>query len=110
MVFKTSDISIEALLLQLGLRCDRWVDLEVIDKQTDWILDNMILLESLPKKVRGDLTNLRSNNVLKRRKTIVSLCRRLARYIEAAVLAKRKQVYINKKTESRYSYRLLICS
>ena len=107
MVFKKSDISIEALLLKLGLRCDRWVDLEVIDKQTDWILDNMILLESLPKKVRGDLTNLRSNNVLKRRKTIVSLCRRLARYIEAAVLAKRKQVYINKKTISRYSYRLI---
>ena len=104
---KISNISIEALLLQLGLRCDRWVDLEVIDKQTDWILDNMILLESLPKKVRGDLTNLRSNNVLKRRKTIVSLCRRLARYIEAAVLAKRKQVYINKKTISRYSYRLI---
>tara|TARA_B110000858_G_C17647365_1_gene401016 strand:- start:132 stop:461 length:330 start_codon:yes stop_codon:yes gene_type:complete len=104
---KISNISIEALLLQLGLRCDRWVDLEVIDKQTDWILDNMNLFDTLPKKVQGDLKNLKSNNVLKRRKTIVSLCRRLARYIEAAVLAKRKQVYINKKTESRYSYRLI---
>ena len=104
---KISNISIEALLLQLGLRCDRWVDLEVIDKQTDWILDNMNLFDTLPKKVQGDLKNLKSNNVLKRRKTIVSLCRRLARYIEAAVLAKRKQVYINKKTISRYSYRLI---
>ena len=104
---KISNISIEALLLQLGLRCDRWVDLEVIDKQTDWILDNMILLESLPKKVRGDLTNLRSNNVLKRRKTIVSLCRRLARYIQAAIIRKRRQLYIDKKTISRYSYRLI---
>ena len=107
MVFKKSDISIEALLLKLGLRCDRWVDLEVIDRQTDWILDNMTLFDNLPKKIKGDLTNLRSENVLKRRKTIVSLCRRLARYIEAAVLAKRKQVYINKKTISRYSYRLI---
>ena len=107
MVFKKSDISIEALLLQLGVRCDRWTDLEVIDKQTDWILDNMNLFDTLPKKVQGDLKNLKSNNVLKRRKTIVSLCRRLARYIAAAVLAKRKQVYINKRTESRYSYRLI---
>ena len=104
---KISNISIEALLLKLGLRCDRWVDLEVIDRQTDWILDNMTLFDNLPKKIKGDLTNLRSENVLKRRKTIVSLCRRLARYIEAAVLAKRKQVYINKKTISRYSYRLI---
>jgi len=104
---KISNISIESLLLQLGLRCDRWVELEVIDKQTDWILDNMNLLESLPKKVRGDLTNLRSNNVLKRRKTICALCRRLARYIQAAILRKRKQVYINKRTESRYIYKLI---
>ena len=104
---KISNISIEALLLQLGLRCDRWVDLEVIDKQTDWILDNMNLFDTLPKKVQGDLKNLKSNNVLKRRKTICALCRRLARYIEAAVLRKRRQIYINKKTESRYSYRLI---
>ena len=107
MVSQKIDISIEALLLKIGLRCDRWVDLEVIDRQTEWILDNMTLFDNLPKKIKGDLTNLRSENVLKRRKTICALCRRLARYIQAAIIRKRRQLYINKKTISRYSYRLI---
>ena len=107
MVSKNSDILIEALLLQLGLRCDRWVDLEVIDNQTKWILENIEMLDSLPKKVKGNLINLTSNDTLKRRKCICALCRRLAGYIEAAIIRKRKQVYINKKTESRYSYLLI---
>jgi len=110
MVSQKNDISIEALLLKIGLSRDKWTDLEVIDAQTDWILDNMNLFEHLPKNVRGNLSNLRSVDTLKRRKTICALCRRLARYIEAAIIRKKKQIYINKKTESRYSYRLLICS
>ena len=105
MISKNSDI--QALLLQMGLRLDKWVSLDVLDEKTEWILDNMTLFDDLPKKIKGDLTNLRSENVLKRRKTICALCRRLARYIEAAVLRKRRQIYINKKTESRYSYRLI---
>ena len=104
---KISNISIEALLLKIGLRCDRWVDLEVIDKQTNWILDNMNLFEHLPKNVRGNLSNLRSVDTLKRRKTICALCRRLARYIEAAIIRKKRQVYIDKKTVSKYSYKLV---
>ena len=102
-----SNLAIEDILTQIGLRLDKWVSLDVLDEKTDWILENMALFDNLPKKIRGNLSNLSSQDTLKRRKTICALCRRLARYIEAAVLRKRKQVYINQKTESRYSYRLI---
>ena len=103
----TSNSAIEEILTEIGLRLDKWVSLDVLDEKTEWILDNMGLFDNLPKKIRGDLSNLYSKDTLKRRKTICALCRRLARYIEAAVLRKRQQVYINKKTISRYSYRLI---
>jgi hypothetical protein len=98
---------IEEVLYALGLNLNSWTDLETIDAGIDFVLANMESISILPIKIRGNLTNLSSENTKKRRQCICGFRRRLARGIERAILTKRKQIYINKRTESRYIYKLI---
>ena len=98
---------IEEVLHALGLNLNRWTNLETIDAGIAFVIANINLLDNLPKKIRGDLSNLSSEDTLKRRKCVCALSRRLARGIEKAILTKRKQIYVNKRTESRYIYKLI---
>ena len=98
---------IEQVLQELGLNLNSWTDLETIDAGIAFVIANMDSISNLPKKVRGNLTNLSSENTKKRRQCICGFSRRLARGIERAILTKRKQIYINKRTESRYIYKLI---
>jgi hypothetical protein len=98
---------IEQVLYALGLNLNSWTNLERIDAGCAFVIANLDLLENLPKKVRGNLSNLNSKDTKKRRQCICGFSRRLAKSIEKAILTKRNQVYINKKTESRYIYKLI---
>ena len=98
---------IEELLRALGLKLDSWTDLETIDAGCAFVLANMESISNLPKKVRGNLSNLNSKDTKKRRQCICGFSRRLAKGIEKAILTKRKQIYIDKRTESRYIYKLI---
>ena len=98
---------IEDVLHALGLNLNSWTDLETIDAGIAFVIANMDSISNLPKKVRGNLTNLSSENTKKRRQCICGFSRRLARGIERAILTKRNQIYINKRTESRYIYKLI---
>ena len=98
---------IEQVLQELGLNLNSWTDLETIDAGCAFVLANMESISKLPIKIRGNLTNLSSENTKKRRQCICGFSRRLARGIERAILTKRKQIYINKRTESRYIYKLI---
>jgi len=98
---------IEEVLQALGLQLDSWTNLARIDAGCAFVIANIDMLDSLPKKVKGDLSNLSSLDTLKRRKCVCGLSRRLAKAIEAAVLRKRKQIFINNKTISMYEYKLI---
>ena len=98
---------IEQVLRELGLNLNSWTNLETIDAGVDFVLANMESISKLPIKIRGNLTNLSSENTKKRRQCICGFTRRLAKGIEKAILTKRKQIYIDKRTESRYIYKLI---
>ena len=98
---------IEQVLQELGLNLNSWTDLETIDAGCAFVIANMDSISNLPIKIRGNLSNLNSKDTKKRRQCICGFSRRLAKSIEKAILTKRNQVYINKKTESRYIYKLI---
>ena len=101
---------IEQILQQLGLWDETWVELDRIDAGVEFILANKSLLESLPARVRGDLSFLSSDVDLYRRKAVCSLARRLAKEIESAIIRKRTQHRVNKKTVSIYHYKRITCT
>ena len=101
---------IEQILQQLGLWEEAWVELDRIDSGIEFILANKSLLESLPARVRGDLSFLESDKDLYRRKAVCSLARRLAKEIESAIIRKRTQIRRNKKTVSIYHYKRITCT
>ena len=103
----SSQTIIEQILSELGLWNETWTELDRIDAGIEFILQNKELLDSLPARVRGDLKFLESDIDLYRRKTICSLARRLAKEIEAAIIRKRTQIRVNKKTVSKYHYKLI---
>jgi len=103
----SSQTIIEQILEQLGLSTEEWTDLDRVDAGCAFILANQELLASLPKRVRGDISFLKSPIDLYRRKAVCSLARRLAKEIEAAIIRKRTQIRVNKKTVSKYHYKLI---
>ena len=91
----------------LGLTKD-WTSLDVIDKGCSFILANEPLLrEKLNKTIVGDLSLLRSETSMVRRKSLLAFARRVAASEQAAIIRKRKQVRTGKKTVSQYSYKLI---
>ena len=98
---------IEQILAELGLLGGKWTALEEIDAGVNFCLANKDMLESLPARVRGDLSFLSSDIDLYRRKSVCSLARRLAKEIESAIIRKRTQIRVNKKTISKYHYKLI---
>ena len=98
---------IERLLLELGLADECWTELDRIDAGCAFILENKDLLETLPKRVQGDLSFLTSDVAVYRRKAVCALARRMAKEMHAAIVARRKQVRENGKTVSKYSYKLV---
>jgi hypothetical protein len=91
----------------LGLTKD-WTSLDVIDKGCSFILANEALLrEKLNKTIVGDLSLLRSETPMVRRKSLLAFARRVAASEQAAIIRKRKQVRTGKKTVSQYSYKLI---
>tara|TARA_B100000780_G_C21109101_1_gene448071 strand:+ start:1411 stop:1734 length:324 start_codon:yes stop_codon:yes gene_type:complete len=105
----TSKAVVEEMLQQLGLLEGKWTKLERIDAGCGFIVQNIELLSTLPKRVVGDTTALSSKVTLTRRKSVCALARRLAKELQASIIRRRKQVRINKKTVSLYSYRLFYC-
>jgi hypothetical protein len=103
----SSQSIIEQILAELGLLDETWTELDRIDAGIEFILENKDMLESLPARVRGDTSFLSSDIDLYRRKAICSLARRLAKEIEAAIIRKRTQIRVNKKTVSKYHYKLI---
>ena len=92
----------------LGLNAE-WTPLTRIDSGCKFVLDNEHILKSkLPKRCIGELSLLRSDVALIRRKSLLAFARRLAAESEGAIIRKRVQVRIDKKTISRYSYKLLM--
>ena len=105
----TQPTVIEEILEQLGLLSGDWQDLDVIDASCGFVVSNIDSLAKLPKSVRGDLSLLTSDVALFRRKTLMGLCRRLARELQGAIIRRRKQIrQKNGKTVSRYSYKLIV--
>ena len=100
---------IEQMLHELGLLDKNWTKLDTIDAGVGFILGNQNLLDTLPKRIVGDLTLLSSNVPLVRRKSLLSLCRRMAAEMEGAIIRKGEQVRdkSTRKTISYYSYRLI---
>ncbi len=98
---------IEQILEQLGLLDECWTELDTIDAGCAFIVENQELLSTLPARVRGDLSFLTSDVALYRRKSVCALARRMAKEIQGAIIARRKQVWRNGKTISRYSYKLI---
>ena len=92
----------------LGLTKD-WTSLDVIDGGCSFILANESLLrEKINKRIVGDLSLLRSETPMVRRKSLLAFARRVAASQQAAIIRKRKQVRISgKKTVSQYSYKLI---
>lgn len=87
---------------------DEWTTLTRIDKGCSFVLENeKLLIETLPKRCIGDLSLLRSEVPLVRRKSLLAFARRLAAELEFAIIRKRQQIRVDKKTISRYSYKLL---
>ena len=103
----SSQLIIEQMLTQLGLLDESWTELETIDAGCAFVLENIDLLALLPKRVRGNLQLLESDIAKYRRKTLMGLCRRLAKELQGGIIRRRKQVRINNKTVSKYSYRLI---
>ena len=107
----TTIMSNEAIILQvfdaLGLNKD-WQSLDVIDRGCTFILENQERLEEkLPKRCIGDLSLLKSNVALIRRKSLMAFARRCSSELNFAIIRKRTQVREHKKTISKYSYKLL---
>ena len=98
---------IEQLLQQLGLLSGEWTRLEIIDASCTFLVENIDLLTTLPKRVRGNLNLLGSDVALIRRKSLMSLCRRLAQELQGAIIRRRKQVWKDGKNRSMYSYKLI---
>ena len=91
----------------LGLNGE-WTSLETIDSGCHYVLENQDLLkEKLPKRIVGDLTLLSSDVALTRRKSLLAFARRIATYLECGLIRKRTQIRVNKKTVSKYSYKLV---
>jgi len=99
--------TIEQILAELGLWDKTWVELDRIDKGCAFILANKEMLAGLPARVRGNLAFLKSDIDLYRRKAVCSLARRLAKEIDSAIIRKRTQIRVNKKTVSLYHYKLI---
>jgi len=92
----------------LGIRNGEWQSLDVIDQGCYYILENEELLHStLPKKVVGNLTLLKSNIPLVRRKSLMGFVRRCCAFQHSAILRKRQQVRVQNKTVSLYSYKMI---
>ena len=98
---------IEQILEQLGLSTEQWTKLDRVDAGCAFILANQDMLASLPKRVRGDISFLKSDIALYRRKAVCSLARRLAKEIDSAIIRKRTQIRVNKKTVSLYHYKII---
>ena len=103
----TSQPIIEQILEQLGLSTEQWTELDRVDAGCAFILANQDMLASLPKRVRGDISFLKSDIDMYRRKAVCSLARRLAKEIDSAIIGKRTQIRVNKKTVSKYHYKLI---
>lgn len=105
----TTQAIIEQMLQELGLLSKNWTKLDTIDAGVDFVLENRELLDSLPKRIVGDLRLLSSDVALVRRKSLLSLCRRMAAALEGAIIRKRTQVRDKKlkKTISHYSYKYI---
>ena len=85
-----------------------WTPLDVIDEGCSFILENEDLLrENLNKRIVGDLTLLRSDIAMVRRKSLLAFARRVAASEQAAIIRSRKQIRQGQKTVTRYSYKLL---
>ncbi len=95
------------MLKQFGLLTGEWQELEQLDAQCHFVLENKEVLDTLPRRVVGDLTFLSSDVALVRRKTLLSFVRRLCRETEGALVRRRHQKRINRKTVSFYSYRYI---
>lgn len=98
---------IEYTLRQLNLWNGEWTDLDTIDAACGVVLSNEKLIHSLPKRVRGNLEFLSSDIDLYRRKALMGLARRMAKELGASIVCKRKQLRVDGKTVSKYSYKLL---
>ena len=98
---------IEQLLQEIGLLSGEWQELEIIDASSAFLVENIDLLTALPKRVRGNLNLLSSDVALIRRKSLMSLCRRLANELEGAIIRRRKQRWKDGKNLSMYSYKLI---
>jgi hypothetical protein len=98
---------IEQLLQEIGLLGGDWQELEFIDASSAFLVENIGLLTALPKRVRGNLNLLSSDVALIRRKSLMSLCRRLANELEGAIIRRRKQRWKDGKNLSMYSYKLI---
>ena len=96
------------ILQELRLMDGAWVDLAEIDSKCSFILGQEdILAKVLAKRILGDLSLLASENQLTRRKSLLAFVRRLCASFEAALVRKRKQVRVDNKTKSMYSYKIL---
>lgn len=98
----------EQILEKIGLSTETWTDLDKLDLDgCAFVLSNKELISSLPLRVIGNLTFLSSVNQLYRRKAICAFARRLARELSSAVVRQRTQIRVNKKTISKYKYKLI---
>lgn len=98
---------IEQLLQQIGLLSGEWQELEIIDASCAFLVENIDLLAALPKRVCGNLNLLSSDVALIRRKSLLSLCRRLAREMDGAIIRRRRQRWKDGKNRSMYSYKVI---
>ena len=104
---KSNESVIQQVFHALGLNKD-WIDLETIDKGCTFVLENEdLLLSKLPRRIVGDLSLLASDVPFTRRRSLLCFARRLAQCLDAAIIRKRKQIRVGKKTISKYSYRLI---
>ena len=91
----------------LGLNKD-WTSLEKIDAKCAFVLENKSLLQrTLTKRVLGNLTLLKSDVDVIRRKSLLAFCRRLCASLNGALLRKRHQKRVGKKTVSTYHYKII---
>ena len=106
--FELQNMSIAQQLFNALSLTETWTSLDVIDGGCSFILANESLLrENLNKRIVGDLSLLRSDVPMIRRKSLLAFARRVAASEQAAIIRKRKQIRTGKKTVSRYSYKLI---
>ena len=98
---------VDQMLQKLGLLDESWTELNTLEDGIASILEDLDLLVSLNKGVVGNLTGLTSKEKRTRRVSVCGLARRLARNTGGAIIRKRKQVRVNNKTVSKYSYKYL---